>query len=1076
MSHHPETHIQFTRESLPRFVSASASVQSLLGYTAAQFLSNAVCWSSLVHKDDQDIVDKLFSPALAPATGSFNIRIRHADGRIRCIRGQYVLELTNQPLPTLRLQLADARELHQPDSALLTPNFVAMMENTDDFIYFKDRNHVFSGASQTLVAITNPSEHWTDLVGQTDYDVFPEEYADVYYRLEKQVFGGDNIAHEVQQYLANDGHKGWVDNRKYPIADGDGQIIGLFGIARDITELKCAEDALIESEHRFKTIFEALPAISVQGYDKNRRVIYWNRASETVYGYTREQALGRQLEDLIIPAPMRQAVVGFVDAWTQGGPAIPSAELTLQAADGSAVEVYSSHVMLKSSVGEPQMYCIDIDIAERKKAERALRASEAFLRTIIDEIPDPLVLKDQKGDFLLGNRAVARLYGTTPQAMVGKHDGDFGVPQDQAEFFRQNVLDIMAKGEAKVVYEDSRDAATGEIRHYRSIKKPFQNVDGQNQILVLAQDISDVIRAQRQVTESEQRLQQVMEITREGIWDWHLPTGKVVHNRQWYETLMYSVGEVPETVDAFETMIHPDDRQLVREHLENLLQGNSAAYHSEHRLIRKDGKTIWVQDRGRVVERDAQGQPLRVVGSFTDISFQKEHHHYLERIAHYDQLTGLPNRVLLAERMDQAMVQSKRRGLQLAMAYLDLDGFKFVNDHYGHTVGDKLLTALATQFKAMMREGDTFARLGGDEFVAVFVDLQDVNDSVALITRLLDVASCPVLLDGMSLKVSASIGVSFYHQSDDTDADQLMRQADQAMYSAKLAGKNRYHLFDAEHDRSLRVRNETLERISQALADQEFVLHYQPQVNLRTGAVVGAEALIRWQHPEKGLLAPGRFLPEIEGHAVSLQLGEWVLESALQQIEIWTGQGLDLPVSVNISAYQLQQPDFSTKLKAQMNAHPRVPLHHLELEVLETSALDELDSVAKVIHECAAMGIGFALDDFGTGYSSLTYLKRLPVKLLKIDQSFVRDMLNDPEDLAIVEGVLGLARAFGRRVIAEGAETPAHCRLLMKIGCDLAQGYGIARPMPSAQVGAWVANWRPDPGFSADVGGEISSR
>jgi diguanylate cyclase (GGDEF)-like protein len=459
---------------------------------------------------------------------------------------------------------------------------------------------------------------------------------------------------------------------------------------------------------------------------------------------------------------------------------------------------------------------------------------------------------------------------------------------------------------------------------------------------------------------------------------------------------------------------------------------------------------------------------LRVVGSFSDISFQKEHQHYLERIAHYDQLTGLPNRVLLADRMHQAMMQSKRRGLLLAVAYLDLDGFKAVNDNYGHTVGDKLLTALATQFKAMMREGDTFARLGGDEFVAVFVDLQDAHDSMTLIARLLEVASRQILLDDLTLNVSASVGVSFYPQPEETDADQLLRQADQAMYSAKLAGKNRYHLFDAEHNRSLREQNETLERVRKALANREFVLHYQPQVNLRTGAVVGAEALIRWQHPEKGLLAPGLFLPDIEGHAVSLQLGEWVLETALQQIEVWAGQGLDLPVSVNISAYQLQQPDFSTKLKVQMNAHPRVPLHHLELEVLETTALDELDSVAKVIHECAAMGIGFALDDFGTGYSSLTYLKRLPVKVLKIDQSFVHDMLNDPEDLAIVVGVLGLARAFGRQAIAEGAETRAHCRLLLQIGCDLAQGYGIARPMPSAQVVAWVANWRPDLGFSAD--------
>jgi len=285
------------------------------------------------------------------------------------------------------------------------------------------------------------------------------------------------------------------------------------------------------------------------------------------------------------------------------------------------------------------------------------------------------------------------------------------------------------------------------------------------------------------------------------------------------------------------------------------------------------------------------------------------------------------------------------------------------------------------------------------------------------------------------------------------------------MYSAKLAGKNRYHLFDAEHDRSLRVRNESLERVRQALTHHEFVLYYQPQVNLRTGKVIGTEALIRWQHPDRGLLAPGLFLPAIEGHAISVELGDWVLETALQQVEAWADIGLDLAISVNVSAYHLQQPNFANKLKARMQAHPKVRRGHLELEVLETTALNELDAVADVMRECAAMGIGFALDDFGTGYSSLTYLKRLPAQMLKIDRSFVRDMLEDPEDRAIVEGVLGLARAFNRQAIAEGAETPAHCKLLLQIGCDLAQGYGIARPMPADRMPAWVAGWQTDAGW-----------
>jgi diguanylate cyclase (GGDEF)-like protein/PAS domain S-box-containing protein len=902
-------------------------------------------------------------------------------------------------------------------------------------------------------------------VGKTDYDLFPEAYADIYYRLEKQVFSGFSVAHEVQEYLANDGHKGWVDNRKYPIRDANGQIVGLFGVARDITDIKRAEAALIESEHRFKTIFEQLPSISVQGYDRNRQVIFWNPASESLYGYTREQAMGQQLENLIIPQPMREAVISFVDAWAAGGPAIPAGELTLHGADGAPVEVFSSHVMLNNAQGEPEMYCIDINTSERNQADRALRANEFFLRTIIDEIPDPLLIKDSQGNFLLTNRALARLYSTTPDAMIGKHDGDFGVPKDMADAFRKNVLGIMASGATEVVFEDSLDTVSGEMRHYRSIKKPFKDANGDNQILVLAQDITDVVRAQQLVAESEQRLRHVMDITREGIWDWHLPSGNVLHNPQWFETLQYNADELPASLDAFVAIIHPEDRALVRQRIDDVVTGRSDAYHSEHRLVRKDGQAIWVQDRGRVVERNSQGDAQRVVGSFTDISYQKAHQNYLERIAHYDQLTGLPNRVLLADRMGQVMLQAKRRGTQMAVAYLDLDGFKTVNDHYDHNVGDQLLKELATQFKATLREGDTIARLGGDEFVAVFADLADVHDSIGLINRLLDVASCPTRVENLSLKVSASIGVSFYPQSDDTDADQLLRQADQAMYSAKLAGKNRYHLFDAEHDRTLRVRNEAMERIRLALTQNEFVLHYQPKVNLRTGALVGAEALIRWQHPELGMRPPGVFLPDIEGHALSVNVGEWVLNTALQQMEDWLAIGLDLPVSVNISAYHLQEHNFSDRLKTLLAAHPTVPRGHLELEVLETAALDELDQVAAVIRDCANLGVGFALDDFGTGYSSLTYLKRLPAQVLKIDQSFVRDMLDDPEDLAIVEGVLGLARAFRRKAVAEGAETTAHCKLLLNVGCELAQGYGIARPMPAGQVVDWKAHWHPDPGW-----------
>jgi EAL domain-containing protein (putative c-di-GMP-specific phosphodiesterase class I) len=283
------------------------------------------------------------------------------------------------------------------------------------------------------------------------------------------------------------------------------------------------------------------------------------------------------------------------------------------------------------------------------------------------------------------------------------------------------------------------------------------------------------------------------------------------------------------------------------------------------------------------------------------------------------------------------------------------------------------------------------------------------------------------------------------------------------MYQAKQAGKNRFHVFDAEQDRAVRGRHENIGRIRRALHKREFVVHYQPKVHLRSGTMIGVEALIRWQHPERGVLAPGLFLPEIEDNPLGVELGEWVIDTALAQVEAWQAQNLDLPVSVNIAAHHLQQADFVARLEALLAAHPAVRPDRLELEVLESSALEDIGNVSAVIDACADLGVSFALDDFGTGYSSLTYLKRLPARVLKIDQSFVRDMLTDPDDLAIIDGVLGLASSFGREVIAEGVETVAHGEALLQLGCELAQGYGIARPMPAEQLAAWRNQWRPDP-------------
>jgi len=468
--------------------------------------------------------------------------------------------------------------------------------------------------------------------------------------------------------------------------------------------------------------------------------------------------------------------------------------------------------------------------------------------------------------------------------------------------------------------------------------------------------------------------------------------------------------------------------------------------------------------------RDANGRLQGYAGISTDLSTLREQERQVERLSQYDALTGLPNRRLLADRLLIAMGQATQHQRQLAVVYLDLDGFKAFNDQLGHEAGDQLLIALGHGLQNALRPGDTLARLGGDEFVAVLPDLCSALDCLPVLEALLAAAASPVgPLPGHTLRLSASLGVSLYPQADAVDADQLLRQADQAMFQAKQSGKNRYHFFDAEGDRGVRSRHAEIERIAQGLKNNEFVLFYQPKVNMHSGAVIGVEALIRWQHPQHGLLGPGAFLPALEQQALMVDLGDWVLEQALQQLAQWNCTGLCLPVSVNVDAMQLAQPDFVPKLRAALARHPELPPSLLDLEVLETSALGDLGSVTALLHQCRELGLSTSLDDFGTGYSSLTYLKHLPTQVLKIDQSFVRSMLDDPTDIAILQGVLSLARALGRLVIAEGVETSAHAQMLLRLGCLHGQGYAIARPMPAAQIPDWVAQWRPDPAWVAAI-------
>ncbi|MFZ5484464.1 MAG: EAL domain-containing protein [Pseudomonadota bacterium] len=701
------------------------------------------------------------------------------------------------------------------------------------------------------------------------------------------------------------------------------------------------------------------------------------------------------------------------------------------------------------------------DITERKTAEQALAISEAKYRLLYELLPVGVSLTDADGQLLESNPTAVAILGVDP-AVAGDRSIDHPawriVRPDGSPMPADEFASVRALREQRTI----RDVVMGverpddEPRWIDVAAAPLRQ-PGYGVVIVYT-DITARLRGEQALRQSAS----VFEHAHEGIMLTDL-AGTIVDVNEAFERITgYTRAEVlGQTPRLLSSGKH--DANYYADLWRALLERGQ--WQGEMWNRHKNGHLYALLQTISVIENDA-GKPWRYLAMFTDITSYKEQQHKLEHIAHYDPLTDLPNRSLLADRLHQAMAQARRAGVPLAVAYLDLDGFKEVNDRHGHDVGDQLLTQIAGRMLESLRDGDTLARLGGDEFVAVLMNTPTRESCTTILDRLLAAVAQPVYLRDRELRVSVSIGFSFYPQAQPLDADQLIRQADQAMYAAKQAGRNRYCQFDLGTDSAVRSRFEQQGRIAEALDKGEFELHYQPKVDMKSGRVLGVEGLIRWRDPERGLLTPDSFLPMVANHALGARIGEWVIDTAATQIEAWRQAGQPLPISVNVDGWHLGQPDFVERLTACLARHPGVEPGDLALEVLESSALEDMARISRVIEDCGRIGVDFALDDFGVGYSTLIFLKRLPAKVLKIDRGFVHDMLDDPGDLAILEGVLGLANAFSRETIAEGVERVEQGLLLLSLGCRQAQGYAIARPMPAAEIPAWAATWRPDPAWT----------
>ncbi len=684
----------------------------------------------------------------------------------------------------------------------------------------------------------------------------------------------------------------------------------------------------------------------------------------------------------------------------------------------------------------------------RKRAEE----QEATLDTIFNNITDAIIYTDRNRNIVTANRSAKAIFGYSDKEFNGASAAILYASTD--DYIQQGALRFSPEAEPHTdLYEITYQRRNGETFLGETMGSVIKNPAGEALGFIgVIRDITE----RKDIEEDLRRAASVFGNASEGIIITSAD-GTILDVNDAYTTITgYSRDEaVGHDSSILKSGFH--DESFYQAMWERLQQNG----HWEGEILNrhKNGHTYIEQLSINAVVNE-KGETQSYIALFYDITPQKEHEKQLQHIAHYDALTELPNRLLFSDRLQQGMLHADRQGDHLAVVYIDLDGFKEINDHYGHDIGDKLLIEMARRMRRELREGDTIARLGGDEFVAVFTDLGTPDSCKPLLDRILQSISDGVKINGKMLNVTASLGVTFY-PGNESEPDQLLRQADQAMYQAKLQNKNGYHIFDPVQDLYLKGRHERIERLQQALHNNEFVLYYQPKVNMRTGEIIGAEALIRWQHPDKGLLPPAAFLPDIEDHALDIELGNWVINNALQQLSIWQARGLDIQVSVNVSAQQLQTEDFPQQLRILLNHHPAVDPRSLELEILESSALQDLQHVSELMGACSELGVRFALDDFGTGYSSLTYLRTLPVSVLKIDRTFVNDMLNHAEDMTIIKGVMGLAQAFQRELVAEGVETPAQGQALLQLGCEIAQGYGIAHPMPAEKLQKWTADWQP---------------
>jgi len=1044
---------------------SNPALRRMLGYGEEEL--RGMTRSDYTHPADAGRDAELYRQLLAGARDSFRMEKRYVrkDGSVMWGRLSVSRIEGTEGEPAFAVgvveDITESREAAQEIERLNRQNRL-ILDSAGEGIYGLDREGKITFVNPAAATLVGYDPE--DLIGKSQHEVvhhsrpdgtpYPREECPIYAALTDG--GGQHVGGEV--FWRKDGTSFPVEYTSTPIMEGS-ENAGAVVTFTDVTERLASREALQESEERYRAVVEQ-SAESIWLFDPaTKRVLESNPEFQEMLGYTAEELREMTNYDFVAHAPKDiDAAVERVVQQRRGF----FGERKYRRKDGTTLDVEVSGTVIPYK-GKEVVCGVARDLTERKKAEEALRESERHFRALTQNSSDVVTLLTSTGTIRYQSPSIERILGYLPEETIGDDAFGYVHPDDLPRVEMAFAKGLKDPGRRPLVEYRFRHK-DGSWVWLESVGTNLLGDPGVGQYVINSRNVTKRKRAERALKESEERFRGTFENAPIGMALVGLPSsspdsdGRYLRvNRALCEMLGYSKEELLSKTSAEVT--HPDDRERSRARVERLLEEGGSKYTIEKRYSRSDGRVVWAILNVSLI-RDSGGNPSHLISQYQDVTERKEAEERLEHQAFHDYLTGLPNRRLFVDRLGHALKRTKRRrDHRVAVLFMDLDGFKVVNDSLGHEAGDLLLVVVAERLRRCLRPEDTLARFGGDEFAVLLEDVGGPDDPVRVADRINSELGHPFVVEGRKLYARASIGITIC-EDDSKNPNDLLRDADTAMYEAKSGAASGYRVFaPAMHERvsdRLVLEND----LRRAIEREQFRLFYQPKYRLKEEATVAeVEALLRWEHPRRGLLMPDEFIPLAEQTGLIVSIGRWVLKETCRQAKEWQERYPKTPplvACVNVAAGQLRYPDFLHDVGSALG-ESGLEARSLALEITESALVKDIKTSMTVLKELRKEGIRFALDDFGSEYSSLSYLMRLPVDFVKVDKSFVWGLGKDPRAEVIVEAIISLAHSLGLEVVGEGVESAEQLESLRSMGCDLVQGYHLAKPLPPEDVPKFLA-------------------